>query len=290
METLDQKILTAVERKIMDEKPIGKLPVKQADSKIELVALEKSSPEYAFHVANELKKFVTAQQLTVQIQSKPYAMVEAWQFCGMYFGLQPFITEVKNESTYQPVTFNWVDKYKNAKKYDTFHYKYRVTVELRRYSDHRVEQRAEMVCTNEEYGKHEFAEYAIQSMAQTRAIGKAFRLTIGYVMKAAGFEATPYEEMSDELQEYLANCPTAEEKKELVKLAYNAKYNRDDKIVDDEKKTEALAMIAGCTDYNLFNRIEARLKLLQPTILETTNPTQGQINEHLKRAIPKPTT
>lgn len=249
---------------------------------------DQNSIEYAFHVANELKKFVTQQQLTVNIQGNNYALVEAWQFCGINFGYYPIVVKVENESTYAPVTFTWVDKYKNTKTKDTFHYKYRATVELRRHSDERVMQRAEMVCTNEEYGKHEFQEYAIQSMAQTRAIGKAFRLSVGWVMKAAGFEATPYEEMSDELKEYLENCPTAEEKRELVKLAYTAVWNRENKLDNDNKKIEALAMISGCTDYDLFTRIEARLKNLQPSITETTNPAQYQINDHLKQAIPKP--
>ena len=39
-------------------------------------------------------------------------------------------------------------------------------------------------------------EYAILSMAQTRAIGKAFRNLIGWVIKMAGYESTPAEEMS----------------------------------------------------------------------------------------------
>ena len=33
-------------------------------------------------------------------------------------------------------------------------------------------------------------------MAQTRAIGKAYRNVIGWVMKLAGYEATPSEEMA----------------------------------------------------------------------------------------------
>lgn len=235
-----------------------------------------SSPRYAFHVANELKKFVTEQQLTVNIQDRPYALVEAWQFTGAQFGLYPILTEIKNESTYQPVTFEWKDKRNNPRKKDTFHYKYRAAVEIRKLADDKCISKGEIVCTNEEYGKHEFAEYAIMSMAQTRAEGKAWRMLLGWVMKAAGFEATPYEEMSDELQAFLDNCPTPEEKKAIIKLAYTAKMPED-------KRVEYFAMIAGCTDYNLFNKMEARLKELQPSIHETVNPSQEQINEHLKR-------
>lgn len=237
-----------------------------------------SSPAYAFHVANELKKFVTEQQLTVMIQDRQYALVEAWQFTGAQFGLYPILVGIKNESTYEEVTFTWKDKRNNPREKKTKQYKYRARVEIRRYSDDKVVSRAEIVCTNEEFGKHEFAEYAIQSMAQTRAEGKAWRMLLGWVMKAAGFEATPYEEMDDELQAFLDNCPTPEEKKAIISLAYKANMPED-------KRVEYMALIAGCTDYNLFNRIEARLKDLQPSIHETANPSQTQINEHLKKSV-----
>lgn len=38
-------------------------------------------------------------------------------------------------------------------------------------------------------------EYAIQSMAETRAISKALRGPLGFVVTMAGYEATPFEEM-----------------------------------------------------------------------------------------------
>lgn len=243
-----------------------------------------ASIEYAFHVANELKKFVIAQQLTVIIQDRNYALVEAWQFAGAYFGLYPIMTDIKNECSYEPVTFTWTDKRNNPREKKTKHFKYRATVEIRRYSDDRCVSKAEIVCTNEEFGKHEFSEYAIESMAQTRAEGKAWRMLLGWVMKAAGFEATPYEEMDEELQAYLDNCPTQDEKKELIKLAYTAKFN-DEPKENEAKRIEALATIAGCTDYNLFNRVEARLKTLQPSIHEVVNPSQKDINEHLKKSV-----
>lgn len=37
--------------------------------------------------------------------------------------------------------------------------------------------------------------YAVKSMAQTRATGKAYRLNYGFIMAAAGFDPTPAEEM-----------------------------------------------------------------------------------------------
>ena len=56
------------------------------------------------------------------------------------------------------------------------------------------------ICTNKEHGKTNFDEYAVASMAQTRAVGKAFRMKIGWLLKVAGYETTPAEEM-DAIQE-----------------------------------------------------------------------------------------
>lgn len=237
-----------------------------------------SQPEHAMQVANILQKFVKEQQLTVAIQDRTYALVEAWQFAGSQLGLYPILTDIKNESTYEERIFKWSDRRNNPKEKKTFHFKYRANVEIRRFSDDKVVSRGEMVCTNEEFGKYEFAEYAIQSMTQTRAEGKAWRMLLGWVMKAAGFETTPAEEMDDEKKEFLENCPTVVEKKELIRLAYSAK-------MDDEKRIEALALISGCVTYDLFQKIENRLKALQPSIDEIVNPSQKDINTHLRNAI-----
>lgn len=44
-------------------------------------------------------------------------------------------------------------------------------------------------------------EHAVKSMAQTRAVSKALRYPLGWVMTLAGYEATPSEEMPDDLRE-----------------------------------------------------------------------------------------
>ncbi len=51
------------------------------------------------------------------------------------------------------------------------------------------------ICSSKEALKKSFDEYAILSMAQTRSISKAYRNKIGFIMKLAGFQATPAEEM-----------------------------------------------------------------------------------------------
>jgi hypothetical protein len=54
---------------------------------------------------------------------------------------------------------------------------------------------AEAMCTHSENTWRNRDEYALRSMAQTRAVSKALRLPLGFVMQLAGYEATPAEEM-----------------------------------------------------------------------------------------------
>lgn len=239
-----------------------------------------SRPKHALDVANLLKRFVIEQKLTQDIQGKPYPLVEAWQFAGSQFGLYPLLVNCTNESSYEQRHYQWKDRKNNPREKKTQHFKYRAQVEIRRFADDKVLSRGSMVCTNDEFGKHEFSEYAIESMSQTRAEGKAWRMLLAWVMKAAGFEQTPAEEM-EEAKEFYDNCPGPAEKKMLIDLVYSSTLTED-------KKAEALATIAGCTDYDLFQRIENRLKDLQPSIHEIINPSQKDINEHLKKFTKQP--
>jgi hypothetical protein len=61
--------------------------------------------------------------------------------------------------------------------------------------DGRVVGAAEAMCTRDERTWKSRDDYAIRSMAQTRATSKALRQPLGFVVTLAGFEATPDEEM-----------------------------------------------------------------------------------------------
>jgi hypothetical protein len=247
------------------------------ESNTALQGYDLSKPLQALQVAAELQKFVIQQKLTVEIQGKDYPLVEAWQFAGSQLGLYPILIECKNESDYEDREYKWSDKRNNPRSHKTKHFKYRSVVEIRRHADDKVLSRGSMVCTNDEQMKHTFDEYSIESMSQTRAEGKAWRMLLAWVMKAAGFEQTPAEEM-DEAKEFYDNCPTPVEKKLLIDLVYSS-------TLDEPKKTEALATIFGCTDYKLFERIEGRLRSVQPSIDQIVNPSQGDINKHIKQTM-----
>lgn len=133
------------------------------------------NPEGALAIAHTLKGYADKQGLVTKIQGKAYAQVEAWQYAGSLIGLFPMVTEVVDLSTEKE--FRW-----------------RATVEILN-NDGQVKARGTAICSNKESKRRNSDEYAICSMAQTRATGKAFRLLIGWMFKLAKIEATPAEEM-----------------------------------------------------------------------------------------------
>lgn len=139
-------------------------------------------PEVFAKVSKDIQQHVKKNKLTSNIKGKNYPHVEAWQFAGALFGIFPNVAELTDLST-------------DAEK------KYRSRVVLVDVHTGRELGSGVGVCSNKENSKRNFDEYAIASMAQTRATGKAFRIMFGWLMKAAGFEGTPAEEMQEDRPE-----------------------------------------------------------------------------------------
>ena len=59
---------------------------------------------------------------------------------------------------------------------------------------------AEAMCLRSEKRWGRADEYAVRSMAQTRATAKALRMRVGFIVTLAGFEPTPAEEMPDDIK------------------------------------------------------------------------------------------
>jgi hypothetical protein len=135
-----------------------------------------AAPGQMAAMAKVLQAHIGAHGLSTNIVGKQYTNVEGWQFAGGLMGYLPKVVKVENISV------------GNEKKW-------RADVELIRIKDDKVMGTGSAICSNVENKKRAFDEYAIMSMAQTRAIGKAYRNLIGWVMKLAGYEATPFEEM-----------------------------------------------------------------------------------------------
>lgn len=134
-----------------------------------------TNPNDIMAFATNLKELIVQNNLYTDIKGKNYVNVEGWQIAGAFTGVFPIVEKVENLS-------------------QGTNYKYRAEVTLRD-KDNNIVGSGMAICTNKEPGKGMFEEYAVASMAQTRAVGKAFRMKIGWLLKIAGYEATPLEEM-----------------------------------------------------------------------------------------------
>lgn len=139
-----------------------------------------TNPSDIMNFATNLKDLIVQNKLFTDIRGKNYVNVEGWQIAGAFTGVFPIVEKVENLS-------------------EGNFYKYRAEVTLRD-KDNNIVGSGMAICTNKEAGKTRFDEYAVASMAQTRAVGKAFRMKIGWLLKIAGYETTPAEEMPQEGQ------------------------------------------------------------------------------------------
>lgn len=139
--------------------------------------VELTSPNQILEFATSLRDMIIQNKLSTNIKGKNYVNVEGWQIAGAFTGTFPVVEKVEEIPTARPGE-----------------YKYRAEVSLRNKEGNQVGYGV-AICSNKEAGKRGFDEYAVASMAQTRAVGKAFRMKIGWLLKVAGYETTPAEEM-----------------------------------------------------------------------------------------------
>lgn len=137
-------------------------------------------------LVNELMKYVEDNKLAANIAGKKYLQVEAWQFVGSQLNLTAIVTDIQDVTT--EVAGKAVPKYK-------------ATVEVIHNPTGQLVSRGFALCSKSESKKSGFDEYAVASMAQTRAIGKAYRNILAWLPKLAGYEGTPAEEISDVVKE-----------------------------------------------------------------------------------------
>lgn len=179
-------------------------------------------------LSNELAKLIKEKNLSTTIQRKEYVNVSGWQFAGSALGLMPIITEV-------------TDLTRRGEQPNQVEFKYLAKCEVRKITTGEVVSTGIAICSSFERTKASFDEYAILSMAQTRAIGKAYRNLLAWLMNAAGFEATPAEEMdfvvettkkpSQSVQEVVAEIVEEEVDIDAIKMEI-AKCNRVKDLTD----------------------------------------------------------
>lgn len=141
--------------------------------------------ERATAVSVALGKVVRENHLSIRIGQKDHLMIEAWQLCGSMVGVFAVCTWTKSMER-DGKTFAWEAHAEAVTRGGA------------------VVGGAEAMCSREESTWKNRDEYAIRSMAQTRAMSKALAAPLRFIAVLAGFAGTPAEEMPRDGQETAA--------------------------------------------------------------------------------------
>lgn len=128
----------------------------------------------ATETANALMPVIRERGLVVKIQGREHLTVEAWQTLGAMVGVTPVCI--------------WTKKLENG---------WEARVEART-TDGRVIGAAEAECLTDEGRWKSADDFAVRSMAQTRATSKALASVLRFVATLGGAAGTPAEEMPRE--------------------------------------------------------------------------------------------
>jgi len=152
----------------------------------------KQRVQQAKEIATELADVIEKRHLFVQLGKRRHVLYEGWTTLGALMGVFPVTV--------------WARPIPNG---------YEARVEAKTLGGVTVGA-AEAECTRDEpdwderpkyewqngkrvkVGMEHVADYALRSMAQTRAGAKALRMPLGFIMQLSGFDATPAEEMRKE--------------------------------------------------------------------------------------------
>lgn len=130
----------------------------------------------ATEVANALKSVIDNRRLYANIAKKKYVLYEGWTTLGALVGVFPVCA--------------WSRKADDG---------WEARVEAHTLSG-AVVGAAEASCSRDEKNWKDRDDYALRSMAQTRAGAKALRMPLGFIMALAGYEAIPAEEIPRETE------------------------------------------------------------------------------------------
>lgn len=128
-------------------------------------------------VADELANIVRVKKLATSISGRDHVRVEGWTLLGSMLGVFPVTVWTREMRDDDGAQRGW---------------EARVEARTR---DGSIVGAAEAECMRSEKTWRGREDYALRSMAQTRATSKALRQPLGFVMTLAGFDPTPAEEM-----------------------------------------------------------------------------------------------
>lgn len=202
----------------------------------------KEQIEKATEIANAVSAVIVQKRLYTIMRTggneKRYVHCEGWTTMGALLGCFPRITDTKE---IEPGRFLAVCEI------------YTATGALISRGEAEADIKEQIKLKNGDYKDRWNDNYAVRSMAQTRATSKAFRIGFSWLMVLAGYAPTPAEEMKEEMAD--PEPPKVKDTKEKQKSElYNAciakglKINIEDmklKTIDEQiaEMTDALAKI-----------------------------------------------
>ena len=130
----------------------------------------------ASSAATSLARVIEDKKLYNKIGPRRHVNVEGWTLLGSMLGIFPVV--------------EWSRPTEDGQGWEA-------RVSVRNMAGQEVGS-AEAMCTREEKTWKNREDYAIRSMAQTRAVSKAMRHPLGFVMTLAGYDPTPEAEMPAE--------------------------------------------------------------------------------------------
>lgn len=196
----------------------------------------------AVAVADALMEIVRDKGWAKKISGRDHLQIEAWQTIAAMLGVS---TECE-----------WTKPTENGG------WEARVIV---RNARGMVIASAENQCTRDERTWKGRDDYALRSMAQTRATSKALRMALGFIANIAGFDATPAEEMPSEPQGGANPRPTQ---------AQAPKTTVSDEPPSDAEQAEKRALWVKIKEYDADTRLSANDRMrLYMTAVSVPNRT-----------------
>lgn len=199
--------------------------VKKEEDKITLFEFNNPSEmvQLAKSVSTILSSVIEDNELYVNIQGNKHVCVEGWTTLGFMVGVFATIDYT-----------NKIERKGEGKRRPPIVYEARAVAKR---ADGTIIGSADAMCSSYERNWNNKDEYAIRSMAQTRAISKALRIPLGWIMHLSGYNATPAEEMTFAKAESLkkTNKGKAKDDAEIVHDALNPKNPKEQQKIKTEK-------------------------------------------------------
>ncbi|MDO7851436.1 hypothetical protein Q4S41_07530 [Hymenobacter sp. CA1UV-4] len=224
---------------------------KDITKKVKVESYDISRSDETLDLAKDLAKFIKDNKLTTNVQGKEFVNVEGWQYAGSRLGIVPIVEHVINVSS--------PEEMKYQAKVTLFDLRHGTTVGA-----------GFAVCSNKESGKKFYQEFAIMSMAQTRAIGKAYRNCLAWIIRAAGYEPTPAEEM-----DYNTNTMAAAAPAPAVAVAQAVPAMQ---VVPAEPAAPAAEAAAAPVQYATAAQKEEIIRLLNHPVITRPEKTKMLLN------------